>query len=122
MVEILKNIKPIARKEHKCMFCGGIIKIGEKYDRQTCVYDGAAYDWINHHECSIIAHKLDMYDGCDEGLNDEGFIASIQKYVYDNHYDDGIDDIAKDWQLPYYDTVKKILEELQKQENNGKDI
>lgn len=112
MVQVLKSIKPIARKKHKCMFCGGVISIGQKYDRQTCIYDGSVYDCITHEECIKIASKLDMYDDCDEGLNGEEFIDSIQQYVYDNHYDDKIDDIAEDWQLPYYDTVKKILEEL----------
>lgn len=111
-VIVLKNSKPTARKEHKCMFCGGIIKVGEKYDRQTCVYEGSVYDWIAHCECSSLAHKLDMYDDCDEGLNGEGFIENVNQYVYNNHYDNEIDDIAKDWQLPYYETVKKILEEL----------
>lgn len=115
MVQVLKNIKPIARKEHKCMFCGGAIPIGVKYDKQICVYDGSVYDWVTHEECSNIAHELDMYDDCDDcGLDDDSFIECIKQYVYDNHYDDSIDDIAKDWQLPYYDTVKKILEELSK--------
>lgn len=31
-----------------------------------------------------------------------------------NHYDDKIDDIAKDWQLPRYELVKKVLNELNK--------
>ena len=111
-ITVLKESTPTARKEHKCMFCGGIIKVGEKYDRQTCVYEGSVYDWIAHCECSILASELDMYDGCDEGLNNEGFIECVKQYVYDNHYDNEIDDIAKDWQLSYYDTVKKVLEEL----------
>lgn len=123
MVQILRDIHPVARKEHRCMFCGGTIKVGQKYERQTNVYDGQVYDWITHEECSIIAHKLDMYDDCnDNWLDAESFFECIKQYVYDNHYDDSIDDIAKDWQLPYYDIVKKILEELQKQESNGKDI
>lgn len=113
MVQILRDIHPVARKEHKCMFCGGTIKVGQKYNRQTNVYDGQIYDWITHEECSTIAHKLDMYDGCDDdGLDNESFLDCIKQYVYDNHYDDSIDDIAKDWQLSYYDMVKKILEEL----------
>lgn len=29
-------------------------------------------------------------------------------------YDDKIDDIAKDWQLPRYELVKKVLNELKK--------
>lgn len=40
-----------------------------------------------------------MFDDCDEGLDDDGFIDNLNQYVYDNHYDDKIDDIAKDWQL-----------------------
>ncbi|WP_298546754.1 hypothetical protein [uncultured Parabacteroides sp.] len=118
MVQILRDIHPVSRKEHKCMFCGGTIKVGQKYDRQTNVYDGQIYDWITHEECSTIAHKLDMYDDCDDnGLDDESFLECIKQYVYDNHYDDSIDDIAKDWQLPYYDIVKQILEELSKESN-----
>ena len=94
------------------MFCGGIIEVGEKYDRQTCVYDNSIYDWIAHRECSCIASKLDMFNDCDEGLNGEDFREYINQYVYDNHYDNDIDDIAKNWQLPYRDLVRKILEEL----------
>lgn len=33
---------------------------------------------------------------------------------HSNHYDDKIDDIAKDWQLPRYELVKKVLNELNK--------
>lgn len=112
---ILKESKPTARKEHKCEFCGGTIAIGEKYDRQTSVYDGGVYDWITHCDCSKLAHELDMYDGCDDnGLDSDGFIESLKQYVYDNHYDEELDDIAKDWQLPYPELVKKVLEELKK--------
>lgn len=45
---------------------------------------------------------------------DDGFIDRLNQYVYDNHYDDKIDDIAKDWQLPRYELVKKVLNELKK--------
>ncbi len=40
---------------------------------------------------------------------------SLIQYVYDNHYDEEIDDIAKDWQLPYLDLVKKVLEEFKEE-------
>lgn len=33
-----------------------------------------------------------------------------------NPNDDKIDDIAKDWQLPRYELVKKVLDELKKEE------
>lgn len=55
-----------------------------------------------------------MYDDCDEGLDGDGFIDNLNQYVYDNHYDDKIDDIAKDWQLSRYELVKKVLDELNK--------
>lgn len=67
-----------------------------------------------HCECSKLACELDMFDDCDEGLDDDGFIDNLNQYVYDNHYDDKIDDIAKDWQLPRYELVQKVLNELNK--------
>ena len=45
-MKVLRLIKPIANKEHKCMFCGGIIKKGEQYERQTNINDGSIYDWV----------------------------------------------------------------------------
>ena len=47
-----------------------------------------------------------MFDDCDEGLDDDGFIDNLNQYVYDNHYDDKI--LA----LPRYELVKKVLAEL----------
>lgn len=64
---------------------------------------------VSHCECSKLACELDMFDDCDEG-----FIDRLNQYVYENHYDDKIDDIAKDWQLPRYELVKKVLNELKK--------
>jgi len=41
------------------------------------------------------------------------FREAIDQYVYDNHYDDELDDIATDWSnLSLEDQVKKIYEEL----------
>ena len=112
MITVLRLIKPIANKEHKCMYCGGIIKKGEQYERQTNIFDGSIYDWICHKRCSFLASKLDMYDDCDDdGLDGEYFSERIDDYVYDNHYDESIDDISKDWQLDLPELTKKIVEE-----------
>ena len=113
-VLVLKTSTPKARKTHKCMFCGAKIEIGDKYDRSTCVFDGNLYDWITHCECSKVASILEMYDDCDDGVDEDAFREYINEYVYHNHYDNELDDIAKDWQLPYHDLVKKILYELNK--------
>ena len=68
-MKVLRDKTPVARKEHRCNFCGGVISVGEKYNRQTNVYDGRVDDWVSHCECSKLACELDMFDDCDEGLD-----------------------------------------------------
>ena len=43
--------RPIARKEHRCIYCYGPIMVGEQYVQQTGHYDGRAYRNKFHHEC-----------------------------------------------------------------------
>ena len=115
MVTTIKDSHPIARKEHICELCGCKINKGQKYYRQTNVFDGRIYDWIEHEECREIASELDMYDGCDydEGLTPDYFKEILDNYIYWEHYDDITDDIAEDWQgLTRYEEVCKILQEL----------
>ena len=115
MVTTIKDSHPIARKEHICELCGGTINKGQKYYRQTNVYDGCIYDWIEHEECREIASELDMYDeyNYDEGLSSEGFEEMLDEYIHREHHDDITDDIADDWQnLTRYEEVCKILDEL----------
>ena len=40
MTEVLRQEKPVARKEHRCLFCGAVIKKGEKYQHDVYVTDG----------------------------------------------------------------------------------
>ena len=115
MVETLKNRTPIARKKHICAFCGCEIGIGEKYNRQTNVYDDDVYDWITHIKCEKIAYKLNMYEkesDSDEGLSGEDFREYIGEYVHENHYDSNINDIAVDWDLEGIDLINKIYDEI----------
>ena len=115
MLKTIKDSYPIARKEHICKFCGGKINKGQKYYRQTNIYDGCIYEWIEHEECHQIASELDMYDKCesDDGLTTEHFRDILDEYIYQEHYDDITDDIAEDWQnLTKYEEVCKILEGL----------
>ena len=83
MIKVLRNKTTIARKEHRCEFCGEVIHVGEKYYRQTNVYDGCIYDWVCHCDCLQLACELDMFDDCDEGLDGDGFINSLNQYVHD---------------------------------------
>ena len=112
---ILKESHPIARKEYLCGLCGCKIKKGQKYYRQTNIYDGCIYDWIEHEECREIASELDMYSECDyeEGLSSDCFKGILDDYIHQYHYNDFTDDTAEDWQnLTKYEEVCKILEEL----------
>ena len=122
MVTTIKESHPIARKEHICELCGCKINKGQKYHRQTNVYDECIYDWIEHEECREIASELDMYDGCDydEGLTPDYFKEILDNYIYWEHYDDIANDIAEDWQgLTRYEEVCMILQELK--EKGGKE-
>ena len=116
-METLKTVNPIARKEHTCDYCGCKICVGERYERATILFEGTIYDWVSHECCSKITHELKMFDGYD-GLNSEEFRENINEYVSEFHYDDELDDISKDWQLPYHELVKKVLEELKKEKSN----
>lgn len=56
MPTILKETYPTARKEHVCEFCGCKIQPGQRYVRQTNVYDRIVYDFVTHRECEEVAH------------------------------------------------------------------
>ena len=117
MLTTLKESHPIARKEHLCELCGCKINKGQKYHRQTNVYDGRVYDWIEHEECCQIVSELDMCSecDCDEGLSSDYFKDILNEYIYQKHYNDSTDDIAEDWQsLTRYEQVCKILDELKR--------
>lgn len=120
MIQTLLNSTPIARKEHICDFCGCLIQKGEKYRRQTNIYDGSVYDFVCHCDCHEVASLLDLYIDCDydEGLTSEYFLEAIDQYIYDNHYDNEKDDIVKEWQgLSYIEATRKILNELNQEDN-----
>lgn len=113
MPTTLREIYPTAKKEHTCDFCACKIHIGQKYVRQTNVYDGVVDDFITHQECKEVAHELRMYDGCDDsGLDGESFREELDSYVYANHYDEYTDDVYTGWQLNRYEIAKKVLNEL----------
>lgn len=115
MLTMLKETHPIARKEYLCSSCGCKINKGQKYYRQTNIYDGCIYDWKEHEECRAIAYELDMYDNCDseDGLSPDDFKEMLDDYIDHEHYNDIADDTAEDWQnLTRYEEVCKILKEL----------
>lgn len=113
MPTIPRETYPTARKEHVCEFCGEKIAIGQKYVRQTTIYDGTIYDFAIHQECNEVAYELNMYDDCDDlGLDGDSFRENLNAYVYANHYDEHTDDVYTGRRVNYYEKAKKILKEL----------
>ena len=116
MITELNISHPTARKEHKCMFCGGIIKVGEKYVRQTNLYEGQIYDWIAHLECQEVTGLLNMFDNdMGEGINGEDFVEYLQEWLFDKHYNDETDTYDEGFdpdKLSYHDIVLNVIKEL----------
>lgn len=78
MSTVLSSNSRIARKDHKCSYCGLKIKKGTKYFIDTMVGD-YMYDWKYHESCSWIASRLDMFDECDDGVTMDDFINFIEE-------------------------------------------
>ena len=110
----LRSTNPVAKKEHVCNWCGGKIVKGEKYNRQTILFDGRIYDWVSHLDCLELTGLLDMFDyDYGEGINDDTFRECVDEYIYAHHYDKGADDIEEEWDnISMYEKVKKIVNEL----------
>ena len=123
MPTVINESHPIARKEHKCSWCGGVIPVGEKYERAFLSYEGYTYEWKNHEACRKVAGSLDMFDECgDEGLDEEYFRECIDNYIWTHHQNEN-DEIDEGWDLPtYYEKVLKILEEKPLKLRNSYDV
>jgi len=81
---VLETTTPKARKQHKCSYCGQIIKIGETYEQQTNIGDDGLYHWKSHISCQKLVDKLDMYKYCsDDGVTSDDFYESIIQEYYD---------------------------------------
>lgn len=120
MMTELNTSYPTARKEHKCMFCGGTIEVGEKYERATIIYDGHIYDWVNHLECRTVAGRLDMFDNdMGEGIDGEQFVQYLQEWLYDHHYNDETDTYDEGFDpdiMSYHEIVLNIVNEIKQKE------
>lgn len=108
---LLKESYPVARKEHRCSLCGRTIKPGEKYHRQTLVYDGSPYDWVEDLDCKkatdVVCERLDFF-GYDreDGLSADVFNEEIWEILNE---DLGFtpEEIEK---IPLHERVLKVLE------------
>lgn len=89
MVEVLNSWHPVAKKEHRCQYCGGVIKVGKKYMRQTNVYEWHIYDWICHCDCEKIASELDMFGRTwRDGIDADEFNEFVWNAIYELRQND----------------------------------
>lgn len=74
MIQLINEATSIARKEHRCSFCGEPIHKGEQYHRATLKYDNI-YTWKAHLDCLHISAEI-----CDEGdgISEDDFRTFIQ--------------------------------------------
>ena len=73
MFEHLETKNVIARKQHKCDWCGKPISKGEEYERQKYKYDGEFHEWHAHLACSrVVSARWDYVDP-DEGMDSDQF-------------------------------------------------
>lgn len=103
-METLSYAKPTkANKDHKCDFCTGVIKKGEKYELSVCKFEGSVYSWKTHKHCSELASKLRWYDNMDEGLGTDHFIESAKCEYQDimhTHFNEQYE--SKDFKYPSF--------------------
>lgn len=77
MPVLLREKTVVARKAHHCGTCEGTaISPGESYSRQTYVYDGRVYDWVQCDGCRAIAGLVFtwMEDWYDEGISRDDYV------------------------------------------------
>lgn len=82
-METLDYKKRTAVKDHKCNFCGGVIKKGESYQWSKHVQDGELYEWKSHDHCLFLMSNLDMYDYCDDGVDSDTFCEVVREDFMD---------------------------------------
>lgn len=66
-----------AIKEHKCDYCLLPIVKGKTYIRAVYKYEGSIYAWKSHSHCQNIAHKLNMFRDCEDGVTADDFRETI---------------------------------------------
>jgi hypothetical protein len=59
---LLAESFPVARKQHRCIWCGEPILRGEKYRHERSVYDGEMQDHKWHLECDAAFAEELKYD------------------------------------------------------------
>ena len=75
MPDLIKTRDVTARKAHGCQTCNDTaIQPGERYTRDTYVYDGRMYDWVQCAACSALGGIVFKWAGHpDEGVGRDDY-------------------------------------------------
>lgn len=93
-MDVIRETRPKAQKDHICDWCELPIKKGAKY-HSAIIVDTEIYNWRNHIRCMSIADKLNMFDCVvDGGLDASGFreIISDEYLSMNNAYNKPLPD------------------------------
>ena len=71
-----------ARKMSRCDFCTMPIIPGEMYNRDFLRDEDGVGTWKSHINCDQLANKLDWFRDRIDGLDSDGFEASVDEYFY----------------------------------------
>jgi len=102
MPQLISELNPTARKIHRCMMCGGGIRPGERYSRDTLVYDGRIYSWVECPACQSdhVCNEVHAWTG---GWYDEGVgIEEASEWAHDTirfAKTEDLREIARRWLL-----------------------
>lgn len=72
-----------ARKMNRCDFCTLPISPGEMYNRDFLRDEDGVGTWKSHINCNALANKLDWFKDRVDGLDSDGFEASVDEYFFD---------------------------------------
>lgn len=86
MPDLIRHTTPTARTTHRCMLCTGPIDVGETYTRDTLVFDGRVYDWIECQQCTDAKVGASAFDWA--GWPDAGAAAEDAYEWAEEHPDD----------------------------------
>lgn len=87
---ILRSGTHVARKKHKCFWCGGEIKTLTKYHSSVQVYDGHFIDIKSHTCCNELFNIFWNNYGWDDtdGMSSTDFCEQAWELVHPDQYED----------------------------------
>ncbi|WP_147107173.1 hypothetical protein [Nesterenkonia populi] len=100
MPDLLHSQTVTARKPHRCSTCQTTaVQPGETYTRDTLIYDGAIYDWVQCQLCAgLFSRVWDAYGSPyrDEGIGPDDYAEWASETVRGNY---GADEraLAQEW-------------------------